>query len=49
VFLAVKETPFVPPTSDWPPRRSDIVDSKAPSTKGGFFRWQALISGRVGR
>ena len=50
VFLAVKEAAYVRPAvdSDWPSRRSELVDKKAPSTKSGIFRWEALITGRVG-
>ena len=48
VFLAVKEATYAQPAEDWPLRRSEMVDKKAPSTKSGFFRWEALITGRVG-
>lgn len=47
-FLAVKEAAFVFPAGEWRACRSDIVEKKAPKTKSGFFRWEALISGRVG-
>ena len=31
------------------PRRERFVDAKAPTAKGGFFRWRALIEGKAGR
>ena len=36
-------------TDAFRPRRERFVDEKAPSAKGGFFRWRALIEGKVGR
>ena len=30
------------------PRRERFVDAKAPTAKGGFFRWRALIEGKAG-
>jgi hypothetical protein len=46
--LAVKEAAFVPPSTEFPVRRSLLVETKAPSTKSGLFRWEALITGKVG-
>jgi hypothetical protein len=43
-----KEAAFVQPTAEWTSRRSDVVEKKSPSIKSGFFRWEALITGRVG-
>jgi hypothetical protein len=31
------------------PRRERFIDAKAPTAKGGFFRWRALIEGKAGR
>lgn len=47
-FLAVKEATFHSPTTECAALRTALVDNKAPSTKGGFFRWEALITGKVG-
>ena len=30
-------------------RREQFIDAKAPTIKGGFFRWGALIEGKAGR
>ena len=56
---ALRRSPFVAPSSTsgvarvfslaFRPRRERFVDAKAPTAKGGFFRWRALIEGKAGR
>tara|TARA_B110000977_G_scaffold161182_1_gene205991 strand:- start:12437 stop:14566 length:2130 start_codon:yes stop_codon:yes gene_type:complete len=51
-LLLPKETCFVPPNDTsqiWRNRRERIIDRKAPTMKGGYFRWRALVEGKAGR